>query len=150
MKKHTTSGPKAKPVAPKSEIPHLKRRARSLEEVVGPDVYPTWVDMLRVLVPDGRTHRLAPLVAAMLQYALEKAEALRPADEDENSVAVSLLSTTEVGDPSEVKALLHDVVTKLFKDAGVGFQRTSSRGISYSIAGDAYEEYLHWYDMPWE
>jgi hypothetical protein len=41
-------------------------------------------------------------------------------------------------------------VIKLFKDSGVGFQRTSSRGISYSIADDAYEEFLHWYDMPWE
>lgn len=49
-----------------------------------------------------------------------------------------------------MKARLHDVVTKLFKDSAVGFQRASSRGISCSIADDAYEEYLHWSDRPWE
>jgi hypothetical protein len=150
MKRQTASKPKAKPVAPRAETSRPKRRAWSLADVVGPSVYQTWVDMLHVLVPDGRTHRLAPLVAAMLQYALAKAEDLRRTDEDENSVVASLLATTEVGDSSEVKALLHDVVTKLFKDAHVGFQRTSARGASYSIADDAYEEYLHWDFMPWE
>lgn len=139
-----------KPTTPKAKASNPRRRARSLEDVVGPDVYQTWVDMLRRLVPDGRTHRLAPLVAAMLQYALLVAEDQGSANAAEHSVVASLLETTEVSDASEVKALLHDVVTKLFKDAGVGFQRVSSRDISYSIADDAYEEYLHWSDMPWE
>ena len=150
MKKQTTAKPKAVPAAPKAGTARRKRRARSLEAVVGPHVYQTWVDMLHVLVPDGRTHRLAPLVAAMLQYALAVAEDMRSADVDEGSVANSLLVTTEVGDPSEVRALLHDVVTRLFKDAGVGFQRTSARGVPYSIADDAYEEYVSWDLMPWE
>ena len=150
VKKQTTSKPAAKPPASKSKPSHPKPRARSLEDVVGPHIYQTWVNMLHVLVPDGRTHRLAPLVAAMLQYALAVAENERNDDVDEGSVAASLLDTTEVGDLSEVKALLHDVVTRLFKEAGVGFQRTSSRGVSYSIADDAYEEYLHWDLMPWE
>ena len=155
MKKQTISKPKAKPSTPKTKDSRPKPRARSLEDVVGPNVYKTWVDtkdfaFVHVLVPDGRTHRLAPLVAAMLQYALALAENMRDADEDENSVAASLLATTEVGDSSEVKALLHDAVTKLFKDARVGFQRTSARGVSYSIADDAYEEYLHWDFKPWE
>jgi hypothetical protein len=106
--------------------------------------------MLRRLVPDGRTHRLAPLVATMRQYALAVAEDLDSANPDEHAVVASLLETTEVSDASEVKALLHDVVTKLFKDAAVDFQRMSSRGISYSIADNAYEEYWHWSDRPWE
>jgi hypothetical protein len=150
VKKQTIAKPKAKPATPSMGVPRRKPRARSLEDVVGPHVYKTWVDMLHILVPDGRTHRLAPLVAAMLQYALAMAEHVRDAEESGNSVAASLLATTEVGDPSEVKALLHDVVTKLFKDAQVGFQRTSASGVSYSIADDAYEEYLHWDFMPWE
>ena len=45
------------------------KRKRSLEEVVGKETYALWVDMLRSLVPDGRTHRLSVLVAGMLQYA---------------------------------------------------------------------------------
>ena len=138
--------------APKAEASRPRRRARRREDVVGRDVYQTRVDMVRRLVPDGRTHGLAPLVSAMLQYAIAVAEDQGSANEGEHSVVATLLETTEVIDASEVKALLHDVVTKLFKDAGVGvgFQRTSSRGISYSIADDAYEEYLHWSDRPWE
>jgi hypothetical protein len=150
MKKPTAPKPNVKTSAPKTEASRPRRRARSLQDVVGRDVYQTWVAMLRRLVPDGRTHRLAPLVAAMLQYALAVAEKAGRQDEDEHSVAASLLETAEVGDASEVRTLLHDVVTKLFKDAGVGFQRTTSRGISYSIADDAYEEFLHWYDRLWE
>jgi hypothetical protein len=137
----------AKPAKPAVAKP--KRRGRSLETVVGTEVYQTWVNMLQTLVPDGRTHRLAPLVAAMLQYAASVAAEEQVKDE-ESSVVMSLLDSTEVSDPSEVKHLLHDVVARLFKDAGVEYQRTSSRGYQYSIAEDAYEEYLHWFDMPWE
>jgi len=106
--------------------------------------------MLHALVPDGRTHRLAPLVAAMLQYALVRAQDMPDDDTDENSIVQSLLDSTEASDPSEVKELLHDAVTRLFKDARVEYRRTSSRGDPYSIVDDAYEEYIHWYDMPWE
>ncbi|MCI0608598.1 MAG: hypothetical protein L0Z71_06005 [Anaerolineae bacterium] len=49
---------------------------RSLQAVVGEATYAVWVDMLRELVPDGRTHRLSVVVAGMLQYALAVAEEL--------------------------------------------------------------------------
>ena len=123
---------------------------RSLQDVVGPETYAVWVNMLRALVPDGRTHRIAPLVAGMLQYALTVA----PDDQDEDagapSVAASLIDSTETSDPDEVKALLHDVVVRLFKDAGVKFERTNARGARYSIADSIYGEYVSWFDMPWE
>lgn len=45
----------------------MTRQKQSLQEVVGAQTYTSWVDMLRRLAPDGRTHRLAPLVAGMLQ-----------------------------------------------------------------------------------
>ena len=54
------------------------------------------------------------------------------------------------GLPNLVKKLLHDVVARLFKDAGVKYQRTSARGQDYSIADSIYEEYVRWFDMPWE
>ena len=44
------------------------------ESVVGSPTYSVWVDMLERLVPGDRTHRLAPLVAGMLQYAAERAD----------------------------------------------------------------------------
>ncbi len=144
QKKPQPSGAKPATARPK------KSPSRSLQDAVGPQVYQTWVDMLKTLVPDGRTHRLSLVVAAMLQYALAMAENKRYDEVDEQSVIQSLLDSTEVSDSSEVKALLHDAVVQLFKDARVEYSRTSSRGHSYSITDGAYEEYIHWFSMPWE
>ncbi len=126
------------------------RRRRSLQDVVGQETYSVWVNMLRILVPDGRTHRLAPLVAGMLQYALAVSEEESGDEPDDDSVAQSLLDSTEESEPDEVKKLLHDVVSRLFKDAGVSYKRTSASGEDYSIADSIYYEYIHWFDMPWE
>jgi F0F1-type ATP synthase delta subunit len=123
------------------------KKQRSLKAVVGQQTYSVWVDMLRVLVPEGRTHRLAPLVAGMLQYALSLAN---EQDAEEDSVAQSLLSSADAMEVAEVEELLEDVVAQLFKDAGVHYKRVNARGQDYSIAESIYEEYIHWFDMPWE
>ena len=123
------------------------KQQRSLKTVVGPQTYSVWVDMLRALVPEGRTHRLAPLVAGMLQYALSLAN---EQDVDEDSVAQSLLRSADAMEVTEVEELLEDVVAQLFKDAGVHYKRVNARGQDYSIAESIYEEYIHWFDMPWE
>ncbi len=122
------------------------KRKRSLQDVVGEETYSVWVNMLRTLVPDGRTHRLAPLVAGMLQYALT----IAGEEAGDDSVAQSLRESAEAFEPEEVKRLLHDVVARLFKDAGVSYKRTSASGEDYSIADSVYYEYIHWFDMPWE
>jgi hypothetical protein len=126
-----------------------KETARSFRGVVGADTYEAWVRMLRRLVPDGRTHRLAVMLAGMLQYAAAMADS-REDEEDEGSLAASLIEATEVSDPSEVEDLIHDAVVQLFKDAKVRFERTNARGDKYSLAEDSYEEFIHWFDMPWE
>jgi hypothetical protein len=151
MKAKTTAQPKRKP-PPKASAKTARPKAsgRSLQDVVGPEVYRTWVAMLRALTPEGRTHRLAPLVAAMLQYAFVVAQEGGDEDTDENSVSQSLIDSAEADEPEEVGAALHDVVARLFKDAGVVFNRTSARGEPYSIADEAYAEYIHWFDMPWD
>jgi hypothetical protein len=123
------------------------KKQRSLKAVVGPQTYSVWVDMLRALVPEGRTHRLAPLVAGMLQYALSLAN---DQDGEEDPVVQSLLSSAEAMEVAEVEELLEDVVAQLFKDAGVHYKRVNARGQDYSIAESIYEEYIHWFDMPWE
>src|SRR3990172_9605792 len=122
------------------------KRKRSLQDVVGQETYSVWINMLRSLVPDGRTHRLAPLVAGMLQYALT----IAGEEAGDDSVAQSLIESAEAFEPEEVKRLLHDVVARLFKDAGVSYKRTSASGEDYSIADSVYYEYIHWFDMPWE
>jgi hypothetical protein len=125
------------------------KRGRSFSSVVGGETYAAWVRMLRELVPDGRTHRLSVVIAGMLHYA-----AIVAADQDyedeEQSLAASLVEATEASDPSEVEDLIHDAVAQLFEDAKVRLERTSARGDRYSIAENAYDEFIHWFDMPWE
>jgi hypothetical protein len=125
------------------------RRKRSLQDVVGKDTYSIWVDMLRELVPDGRTHRLSVVIAAMIHYATVVAENFDEDDLEEESVALSLINANEM-DPDGIKDELHDVVKRLFTDAGVTFDRVSKRGDPYSIADEAYRELFSWYDYPWD
>lgn len=124
----------------------MSGQEHDLQEVVGPQTYTTWVEMLRRLVPDGRTHRLAPLVAGMLQYAT--AVALESAGE--NEVGMGLQEATEAYDPDEAGKLLLPFIGQLFSDAGVSYQRTNARGQGYSIAEEIVREYVSWFDMPWE
>jgi hypothetical protein len=122
---------------------------RSLQEVVGKETYSVWVDMLRELVPGGRTHRLSVVMAGMLQFALERAMQIRHLNEEDHSVALSLVAANEAGDPEGIKELIHDVVARLFKDAGVKHERVSKGGERYSIADEIYNEFSSWYDYPW-
>ncbi len=122
---------------------------RSLQDVVGKETYTVWVDMLRELVPDGRTHRLSVVIAGMLQYATAIAEKLDEDELEEDSVASSLINANEM-DPDQLKRELHDVVKKVFRDADVAFDRVSTRGDQYSLADEAYNEYFSWYDYPWD
>jgi len=127
-----------------------QKTRRDFRAVVGADTYAVWVRMLRELVPDGRTHRLSVMLAGMLHYDAALATANQDEAEDEHSLAASLIEATEASDPSEVKDLIHDAVVQLFKDAKVRFERASARGAKYSLAEEACEEFIHWYDMPWE
>jgi hypothetical protein len=117
--------------------------------VVGKEAYTAWVDMLRELVPDGRTHRLSVVIAGLLQYATAVAEKLDDDELEEDSVALSLINANEM-DPDQLKGELHDVVKRLFKDADVAFDRVSKSGDRYSIADEAYNEYFSWFDYPWD
>jgi hypothetical protein len=128
----------------------VTEKSRSFSGVVGADTYEVWVRMLRELVPDGRTHGLAVMVAVMLQDAVVMAAAKSAKERDGRSLAASLLEASEASDPSEVEDLIHVAVVQLFKDAKVRFERTSDRGVKYSLAEQAYEEFIHWHDMPWE
>jgi phosphodiesterase/alkaline phosphatase D-like protein len=125
------------------------KRSRNFRTIVGADTYAVWARMLRELVPDGRTHRLSVMLAGMLHYAAAIAAAANQ-NKKEHSLAASLIEATEASDPSEVEDLIHDAVVQLFKDAKVRFERASARGTKYSPAANAYEEFIHWYDMPWE
>lgn len=123
---------------------------RSLQDVVGKETYDVWVDMLRELVPDGRTHRLSVVIAGMLLYAVDKSIQIKHRNEEEHSVAMSLIDATDTSDPDSIKELIHNVVDRLFRDAGVEYERVSKRGEHYSIANEIYNEFSSWYDYPWD
>ncbi len=129
----------------------MKRRSkRSLQDVVGKETYSVWVDMLRELVPERRTHRLSVLIAGMLQFTYEIADRIEGKNEDDHSVAMSLIDAAESGNPDDIKGLIHDVVSQLFDDAGVSYARISKRGQPYSIADETYNEFASWFDYPWD
>jgi hypothetical protein len=114
---------------------------------VGNQVYDVWLDMLRRLVPEGRTHRLAPTIAAMLQFAAYAAsEKGEPA---EGTIGAVLHSADDAG-YEEGEEMLLPIVQRLFKDAGVEYERQSARGERYSIAEEAAREYISWFNYSWD
>jgi len=151
MKKHITHPPDdlPPPVIPAVISSYKGRKKIMIKDVVGIKTYNVWVDMLKRLVPNGRTHRLSVIIGGMLQFvyeiAFEKAES--------NSKARKLYdhfqAAYECSDEEYVDELI-DIVENLFKDAGVEYYRHSSRGESYSIAEEAVNEFLRWKNMPWE
>lgn len=66
----------------------------------------------------------------------------------------------QVGDALQERYTLHndsilpalwlEVVDRLFKDAGVKYERVSKSGEHYSIADEVYNEFAGWYDYPWD
>jgi hypothetical protein len=61
-----------------------------------------------------------------------------------------MIDAAESGNPDDIKGLIHDIVARLFDDAGVAYERISKRGEYYSIADEAYNEFAGWFDYPWD
>lgn len=118
-----------------------------LEDLVGSDVYGTWIKMLKALVPWGRTHRLSVLVAGMLQYAWYCRNQARK----DNPLIDLIDESNEIGmDYDDQEKLILPVIEQMFKDAGVRWKRTNARGQGYSIAEQTMDDFLRWDFMPWE
>jgi len=120
-----------------------------IKDVVGSKNYSVWLEMLKRLVPHGRTHRLSVVIACMLQVAYEIAQE----KEESNAKARQLCSiyerACEHDEGNGVDPLLK-ITEQLFKDAGVGFKRVNRKGQGYSIAEEAVHQFLNWDAMPWE
>ncbi len=96
------------------------------------------------------THRLAPLVAGMLQYAADRASQRSRGAPREGSVASALLSAIEETDAGGDATHLAEIVERLFRDAGVKSIRSNRRGDRYSLVDAAIAEFVRWDSMPWE
>ena len=123
---------------------------KSLETIVGKNVYSTWVDMLRSLIPQGRTHRLAVLVAGMLQYAVDEVYEKHSKNAEEDTIEHALIMASESYDVDGALEYAEEILQQLFEDAGVSYERVSAQGQEYSIVENALYEFINWYSMPWE
>ena len=124
--------------------------APTLGDVVGPATYATWVEMLRTLVPQGRTHRLAVVVAAMLQHSFVVALDRTRSRTAAGASARALLRAADALDVTRRDGEIPGILARLFRDAGVEPDRVSRRGDAYSIIETAIEEFVSWENMPWE
>lgn len=120
-----------------------------IKDVVGLKNYNVWVEMLKRLVPYGRTHRLSVVVAGMLQVTRMIAQEKERSNAKAKKLSAIFESAYEHEEESGLKPLLK-VTEQLFKDAGVRLKRVNSRGEGYSIAEDAVYQFLNWEAMPWE
>lgn len=133
---------------PRSRPPSLPER--TLSSVVSAQTYAVWLEMLRSLVPDGRTHRLSIVVAGMLRHAVTVAVARFGEDAPERSAAASLIRATEEDDPEQVADQIADLAERPFRDAKVPWRRANARGDEYSILDSSIQEFASWYAMPWD
>jgi len=120
-----------------------------MKAVVGAKIYNVWLDMLKSLVPHGRTHRLSVMVAGMLQYAQEVAYKKAESNSKAKKLAESFESAFESSDEEYLDKII-EIAERLFEDADVRYKRKNRKGESYSIAEEAAYEFLNWENMPWE
>ena len=120
-----------------------------IRDVVGSKNYNVWMDMLRRLVPHGRTHRLSVVVASILQVAYEIAREKEESNAKARQLSSIFESAYEHDDENGIKPLLR-ITEQVFKDAKVGFKRVNRKGSGYSIAEEAVYQFLNWDAMPWE
>src|SRR3989344_2153586 len=97
-------------------------KTKDIEILVGKDTYAVWLDMLKDLVPHGRTHRISVVVAAILQCIMTKVD-----EESKNPVAVALTLAWEGYGTEEAFDPVINIVEKLFQDAKVRSKRTNAR-----------------------
>jgi hypothetical protein len=120
-----------------------------IKDVVGSKNYSVWLEMLKRLVPYGRTHRLSVVVAGMLRVAYGIAQDKEESNAKARELSLIFESACEHGEENGIEPLLK-ITEQVFKDAGVGFKRVNRRGSGYSIAEEAVHQFLNWDAMPWE
>ena len=122
----------------------------TLQSVVGTETYKAWTCMLNHLIPDGRTHRLAPIIAGMLRYATVIAIEKINTEKEPDMVSKNLQIADQLNDPDKINKILSEPLQILFDDSNAQFERTDYKGNHYSILNAAIHEYMNWYEMPWE
>ncbi len=123
---------------------------KEFELIIGKRMFSAFIEMLKEIGPDARTHRMSVVIGAMLRFARDRL----PGEFEDGSLAEALLRIEEepylASEESGESLRLQELVESLCEEAGMQNQRETSRGMPYSIAGSAIREYANWYNMPWE
>ena len=121
-----------------------------LKAVIGDQQFLSFLDLLRNIGPEARTHRISVVIASILRFAVNQL----PTDCEDGSLAQALLSLDEepylAHEQSDEYEMVFDLIDSLCNEAGMMNERESSRGEDYSIGENAILEYVAWYNMPWE
>jgi len=125
------------------------KEVQMIRDVVGAKNYSVWIDMLKRLVPYGRTHRLSVVVAAILQITQEISHDKGSSNTKARRLSEIFENAYEQDEENGITPLL-ELTEQLFQDAGVHFKRINRKGKGYSIAQEAVYQFLNWDRMPWE
>jgi hypothetical protein len=120
------------------------------KKIIGNNSYATFLNLLKEIGPDARTHRISVVVAAMLRFAISQL----PHDCEQGTLCQALITIDEepylAAEQSDEYEILSELIEELCREAGMRNQRKSARGESYSIAENVIAEFAGWYNMPWE
>jgi hypothetical protein len=123
---------------------------KEFKKIIGNPSYSQFLNLLQVIGPDARTHRISVVIAAMLRFALEKIYR----EEEDGELCRALMALDEepylAAEKSEEYERLLELIDEICREAGLRNLRESARGVSYSISENAIAEYASWYNMPWE
>lgn len=61
-----------------------------------------------------------------------------------------LLIALQEPEPGGGNDELAEAIVRLFDDAGIPHSRTNRRGDEYSLVDASIDEFVRWFDMPWE
>ena len=120
------------------------------KDIIGEQKFKSFLELLKNIGPDARTHRISVVIASILRFAVNQL----PPDCDHGTLSQALITLDEepylAHEQSDEYKLVYDVIDKLCIESGMQNERESSRGESYSIAENVILEYAAWYNMPWE
>lgn len=121
-----------------------------LQGIVGKQQFKSFLELLKEIGPNARTHRISVVIASILRFAVTKL----PPDCDDDTLSQALITLDDdpylAHEQTDEYKLIYDAIDSLCDEAGMQNERESSRGDRYSIAEGAIMEYAAWYNMPWE
>jgi hypothetical protein len=115
-----------------------------LKNLVGIPMYESWIEMLKTLGPNGRTHKISLLVASMLRFAHEASI------KKHLTITESYSSIYESADQAKIETELYPIVCALLTDAGLQWERHGKNGRHYDLAKESIVNFCRWSEMPWE